>query len=178
MPTYMAKRTPSDVAKAPSPQRHKLYVYVLSVFGRQNIYIYIYFSLYIYLYAYLCQYDLPTPRASIREVRVQEERRCGATGIPPLQMQGSKVAEQAPYMSDPCLFVAAWLCQGEALLTSCAYGLHRLRLALCQSGSGYAGRRSLSLLWTARIPRNATSSFLWKNAKMIHSTLAWEGSVL
>ena len=86
LPMYLAKRTPSDVAKAPSPQPHKLYVYVLSVFGRQKKSIYIY----MYLYVYLCQYDLPTPRASIREVRVQEERPCGATGIPPLQMQGSK----------------------------------------------------------------------------------------
>ena len=83
LPMYLAKRTPPDVAKAPSPERHKLYVYGLSVFGKQKAldiyiyikYIYIYFSLYIILPVYLSQYDLPTPRASIREVRVQEERR-------------------------------------------------------------------------------------------------------
>lgn len=52
---YLAKRTPPDVAKSPSPQRHKLYVYGLSVFGRQKaldifFFTYLFISLCVYVY--------------------------------------------------------------------------------------------------------------------------------
>ena len=54
------------------------------------------------------------PEASIYEVRVQEERRRGATGIPLLQMQGAvlqdfefNIATEKAHIC-PCVFAAAW----------------------------------------------------------------------
>lgn len=50
---YLAKRTPPDVAKSPSPQRHKLYVYGLSVFGRQKALDIFFLLIYLFLFVYM-----------------------------------------------------------------------------------------------------------------------------
>ena len=108
------------------------------------------------------------PKTSIYQVRVQEEKRPGVTGIPLLQMQGSvlqdfefkRVAEKAHIWLS--VFVATWLCQGQVLLSSSMW------FAPAKAGTSpkrYHPCRSQILISPVDglRPRNATSSFLLRN---------------
>lgn len=73
---------------------------------------------YLYVDMAICQHDLPTPRASIHEVRVQEKIGFGAAGIPPHQVQRPILRVQKGCRRDP-LYVCFLWGPGSARGTPC-----------------------------------------------------------
>lgn len=73
---------------------------------------------YLYVDMAICQHDLPTPRASIHEVRVQEKIGFGAAGIPPHQVQRPILRVQTGCRRDP-LYVCFLWGPGSARGTPC-----------------------------------------------------------